>query len=195
MATPRLTAIDGEQLRHALLSQLQQPYLSRITIVSYHYNDFDLVMGPRHPRGSGTALVRLLERAASAGIPLTLVTRDALVETKRPRGFQDWYDGLKRLHLAGATVRLHPSLHAKVYLFESEGNRYFFSVGSSNLTHQGMGYLWAECNVKGNHEGEYELVLRRAAQIATERESIDFASWDATARRDGALPSGSPPRQ
>jgi len=178
---PRIAALDGGQLRRQLLGQLQQPYLRRALILAYRYNDFDLQSGDRPTSTSG--LIRLLERAALNKVDLTFVTRDPLADSDSPADLGTWYRGLQRLAQAGATVRLHPALHAKVYLLESEGERYFFAVGSSNLTYQGMGRRWSECNVRGYHAGEYDLVFRHAARLGFESGARDFGNWDIAFRK------------
>jgi hypothetical protein len=179
---PHVAAVDGNQLRRNLLSLLQYPYLERVTILSFRYNDFDLQSG-RKGSNATTNLLRLLERAASNNVDVTVVTRDPFGERDLPTDFRLWYLGLRRLVQAGATVRLHPRLHAKVYLLESQGGRCYFAVGSSNLTFQGMGMKWAECNVRGYHPGEYELVQRHAAKLSFESGAQDFQTWERTMRR------------
>jgi PLD-like domain len=179
---PHIAALDGNELRRGLLSQLQQPYLKRALILAYRYNDFDLQSGARGSMAQ-TGLIRLLEKAALNRVDLTVVTRDPLDDHEFPSDFGIWYAGLRRLTRAGATVRLHPRLHAKVYLLESEGDRFFFAVGSSNLTYQGMGQRWAECNVRGFHANEFDLVLRHAARLSYESGARDFGNWETALRR------------
>lgn len=170
-------------LRRELLGQLQRPYLAKITILAYWYNDFDLTSGRREQAHARTGLVSLLERAVLSGVELTLVTRDPTRENEWPTDLPTWFAGLDRLYRAGANVRLHPSLHAKVYLMESVDKQCFFAVGSSNMTFQGMGGRWSECNVRGFHGGEYELVRRHALKLAWESGATDFRTWQAFLRR------------
>ena len=181
--SPHIAAIDGELLRRELLGQLQRPYLAKITILAYRYNDFEMDAGTPRPTIARTGLIKLLERAASSGVDLTLVTRDPTKEKDWPTDLAIWYSGLDRLARAGATVRLHPSLHAKVYLMESSDKRCFFAVGSSNLTYQGMGARWSECNVRGFHDGEYELIRRHTFKLAYESGATDWRTWQALLRR------------
>jgi PLD-like domain len=180
---PHIAAVDGNELRRNLLSLLQWPYLRKAVILSFRYNDFDLQSGRKDTRSATTNLVRLLERAAMNNVDLTVVTRDPFGERDLPTDFHLWYSGLLRLVRAGATVRLHPALHAKVYLLQSDGGRSYFAVGSSNLTFQGMGQRWAECNVRGYHSGEYELVFRHAMKLSFESGAQDFHAWERTMRR------------
>jgi hypothetical protein len=181
---PHISGADGAQVRALLLSQLQSPYLQRGVVLAFQYNDFDLVAGPAVGAGGTAGLVRLLERAVLNGADFTFVTRDPMSAGKAPHaGFADWYRGLERLHIAGADVRLHPRLHAKVYLFQSADDRCAFAVGSSNLTHQGMGFKWAECNVRGFHPAEYENVLRATQRIVADKDCKAFPVWDALLRR------------
>src|SRR5688500_18973916 len=115
------TASDGRGLLTKLLGQLRSPYLSRIVAGSYRYNDFDLVTGRRASENSASGLVRLLEQQLGLGVPVTVVTCDPFEDNMDPlqgNALRGWYQGLKRLRDAGASVRLHPKLHAKVYLFE-----------------------------------------------------------------------------
>ena len=93
--------------------------------------------------------------------------------------------GLGRLAGAGAKIRIHPSLHAKVYVFKRKGEQQMFAVGSSNLTFQGMGFSWAECNVRGYHPVEWELVDRHALGVTRQKGVTDLDEWDALLRRSG----------
>ena len=178
-----IAAVDGNELRRNLLAQLQQPYLERALILSFRYNDFDLQSGRKGNPIASTGLIRLLERAAVNNVQVTVVTRDPFAERDLPRDFHLWYAGLRRLVRAGAEVRLHPRLHAKVYLLQSGGDRYYFAVGSSNLTFQGMGQRWAECNVRGYHSGEFELVFRHATRLSFETGARDFQTWETMLRK------------
>jgi hypothetical protein len=180
---PHIAAVDGNELRRNLLSQLQQPYLEKALILSFRYNDFDLASGRRGSPLASTGLIRLLEKAAVNKVQVTVVTRDPFAERDLPRDFPHWYAGLRRLVRAGVEVRLHPELHAKVYLLQSGGGRFYFAVGSSNLTFQGMGQRWAECNVRGYHSGEFELVSRHATKLSFESGARDFQTWETTMRR------------
>ena len=180
---PRIAALNGEQLRHALLSQLQQRDLESCLILAYRFNDFDLVAGPS-ARGRSTGLFRLLERSVSDGVALTMVTRDPLSERETPLPvLRAWWRTLGQLRHAGADIRVHPALHAKVYLFRSRGERTLYAVGSSNMTHQGLGYRWAECNVRGYHPLEYALVQRQAQMIASHPKTEALASWEVRLRK------------
>lgn len=187
-SAPHIAAIDGLQLRRSLLAQLQKPRLQSVHVVSYWYNDFDLISG-RKDSPAATGLVRLLERVALDGARVVVITRDPMGSNRRvdpsdlPSDLPSWYRGLRRLLSAGVDVRLHPTLHAKAYLMESAGGQYFFAVGSSNLTFQGMGEKWAECNVRGFIGSEYELVLRNVQGLSVERGARDFQTWDSENRR------------
>lgn len=181
---PHLAAIDGKKLRESLFSQLQYPYLERGLILAYRYNDFDL--GGRRRPGTSTSLVRLLVKALTNGVAITLMTRDPYSDDSDPMtlpSLREWHDGLRHLDQAGATVMLHPALHAKVYLFRSQGDRFFFAVGSSNLTYQGMGGAWAECNIRGSHPVDFEEVHRRTLAILNDPKAETLATWETRMRR------------
>jgi hypothetical protein len=129
--------------------------------------------------------MKLLERACLQGVSLTMLVRDPLTERDTPMHVvRMWRDSLRRLTTAGATIRVHPHLHAKVYLFELSGGRTLFAVGSSNLTFQGMGFRWAECNVRGFHGAEFELVSRHAGGVMQQRLVATLDEWEAIARRE-----------
>lgn len=182
---PHIAAIDGEALRRELLGQLQRPDLAKVTILAYRYNDFDLGSGRPQRAFARTGLISLLERAlTSQQVSVTLVTRDPTSEREWPTDLPIWYANLSRLYRAGAEIRLHPALHAKVYLMETSDSRCFFAVGSSNLTYQGMGARWSECNVRGFHDGEFELVRRHAHKLAWESGCTDFRTWESLLRRN-----------
>jgi hypothetical protein len=182
-AIPRIAAVDGEALRRLILGQLRQRELTRCVIVAYRFNDFDLEAGPT-VRNRPTSLIRLLERACMDGVALTMLTRDPLSEVGTPiHVVRAWHESLLRLRKAGAAIRIHPVLHAKVYLFQLAGGRSFYAVGSSNLTYQGLGYRWAECNVRGYHPAEYELVARHIGAILQHRSVGTLDEWEAALRR------------
>ncbi len=117
---------------------------------------------------------------------MTFVARNPLSERGTPSHvIRDWRRGLGRLSRAGAKIRVHPSLHAKVYVFKRRGDQLMFAVGSSNLTYQGMGFSWAECNVRGYHPAEWELVDRHALGVTRQHGVTDLDAWDAILRRSG----------
>jgi phosphatidylserine/phosphatidylglycerophosphate/cardiolipin synthase-like enzyme len=178
---PTFSATDGKGLVSRLLSQLRSPYLTKVVAVSYRYNDFDLQSGRRASVNSPSGLVRLLEQQLALGVGVTVVTCDPFEDDMDPlRGnaLRGWYQGLQRLRTAGATVKLHPKLHAKVYLFEAQGNRRFFAVGSSNLTSAGMGFRWSECNVSGYHDAEYIEIQHQVERIIAERDVELLDEWE-----------------
>ena len=181
---PHIAALDGEMLRRNLLAQLQHPELESCLILAYRFNDFDLVAGPK-VRNRPTSLFRLLERACRDGVRLTFMSRDPMSEPDPSVGLvRAWLGATRRLAAAGANVHVHPSLHAKVYLFGRRGALTMYAVGSSNLTFQGMGYNWAECNVRGYHPAEYELVLRYAAGLTVQRQVATLDQWEQKFRRE-----------
>lgn len=181
---PHLAAIDGNRLRTYLLSQLQYPYLENGLILSYRYNDFDMVAGRPRPNSS-TSLVNLLVKALTNGVAITLLTRDPYTDAAPLSGapLKAWYQGLRRLDQAGAIVKLHPSLHAKVYLFQSQGSLFFFAAGSSNLTYQGMGAVWTECNIRGYHPADFAELQRRSMAILNDTKAETLAQWESRMRR------------
>ena len=180
LLTPHIFACDGKHLVARILAQLRSPYLRKVAAVSYRYNDFDLQRGGFASANSANGLVRLLEVALVNGVAVTVLTSDPFSDPDimNPKPLRRWYQGLKRLRDAGALVRIHAKLHAKVYLFESEGSAQFFAVGSSNLTYQGMGFMWAECNAGGWHEGEYREVERQVQTLMFAREVEALDDWE-----------------
>lgn len=185
---PRIAVLAGPELaRRVLLAQLQRPDLQRVTVIVFRYHDFNL-LGPGSRRGSPTDLIRLLSRAAEAGRNVTFLTRDPLAEGPPAAEFsasaqRDWHSGLSVLHRSGVDVKLHPSVHAKVYLFESNGGaRFCYAVGSSNLTQPGM-YRWAECNVQGYHDADYLAVQKRVSVILSDKGTISYEDWLRQLRR------------
>ncbi len=185
LLTPRIAAFDGKGLVTRILGQLRSPYLRRVVAVSYRYNDFDMERGARASAGSSNGLVMLLQKALENGASVTVMTSNPFSDpdTLPSQPLRRWYQGLKRLRDGGAVVKIHPQLHAKVYLFESEGHAPFFAVGSSNLTWQGMGFLWAECNAGGYHEAEFEVVDRQVAKLIMEKGVEALDDWERGMRR------------
>ena len=122
----------------------------------------------------------MLSKAAQRGVKITFVTRDPLTESPVLRGnaAYSWYKGLKSLaDYDGVDVLVHKSLHAKVYLIKSTDDRVFYSVGSSNLTYQGMGFRWAECNVLGYSVSEYREVEKEVNRIIVSPDTSDLQGW------------------
>jgi len=181
---PRIAAKDGAGLRILLHGQLGHPEVRKITILSYRYNDFDFVSG-RVGNGGPNALGRLLLNRIRDDVSLTLVTGDPFEGEDRlcEKKFQLWWTPLHQLHKDGATVKIHPRLHAKVYLFESQDDRKFYAVGSSNLTQQGMGFQWAECNVVGYHGIDFSDVTKRVAAIVNDQLAEPLDDWVRRKRR------------
>ena len=177
---PTFSATGGEGLVSRLLSQLRSPYLRTIIAVSFRYNDFDLQSGRQASVNSPSGLIRLLEQQLALGVVVTVVTSDPFgddIDPLRAKMVQRWHQGLQRLQTAGATVKIHPKLHAKVYLFEGDGERRFFAVGSSNLTSAGMGFRWSECNISGYHDAEYNEVRHKVEKIVAERDVKLLDEW------------------
>ena len=177
----RIAACDGRLLNVKLGGRLRSSNLEQVTIVVYRYNDFDLYNGVISPN-SRAGLINTLCRAALRGVRITFVTRDPLTDSSS-QGFSgnaanSWYRGLKKLaECDGVTVLVHKSLHAKVYLLKSAGSQVFYAVGSSNLTLQGMGFRWADCNVLGYSEPEYVEVEKEVMRTIGGSETSDLQHW------------------
>lgn len=178
----RIQATGGvEFAQRILLAQLMRHDLKKVIIIVFRYQDFDLV-GRQQSRGSPTDVIRLLTQLRDTGTDVTFVTRDPFAynwsstEFSRPDQYA-WYRGLQELEEVGATVKLNPNVHAKVYLFESETGSCCYAVGSSNLTVQGM-FKWAELNISGYHGADYLVVKARAYQIINDQRSTTFAHWE-----------------
>lgn len=186
----RIMACGGDVLGRKLIGRLQSPHLEHVTVLTYRYHDFDFHSGKKHTNRRGS-LINVLSRAAQYGTTIQFVTRDPFGEdpmSSEEKAF--WYRGLRLLaDHEGVTVKLHRSLHAKVYLVRLEGNRRFFAVGSSNLTLQGMGWRWAECNVVGEVLTDYMVVEKEVARIATDNKVETLDEWERRLRR---TPEGLP---
>ena len=181
---PRVSACNGRVLNTKLLGRLTAPDLEEITILVYRYHDFDFRRGRFSPQ-SRTGLINSLCRAAERGVNITFVTRDPFTESpmSHDQAFA-WYKGLQTLAACeGAEVLIHNSLHAKVYLVKSIDDRVFYAVGSSNLTFQGMGGRWAECNVVGYSSLEYAEVEKEVMRIINGRDTSDLDDWARKARK------------
>ena len=188
---PRVTACNGRVLNTKLLGRLLSPDLEKITILVYRYHDFDFREG-RTALQSRTSLINCLCRAAERGVHVTFMTRDPFTEHPMLHGHSAsaWYRGLEALASCdGADVLVHNSLHAKVYLAKSIDGRVFYAVGSSNLTFQGMGFRWAECNVIGYTSLEYLEVEKEVMRIISSRDTSDLNDW---ARKAHKHPAGLP---
>jgi phosphatidylserine/phosphatidylglycerophosphate/cardiolipin synthase-like enzyme len=176
----RIMACDGLSLNWKLNGWLKAPTTREITIVVYRYHDLDFNSG-RISSNAQSGLINDLVKAANRGVKLTFVTRDPLtdrVDRMNVRGISEWYKGLKRLALIdGTRVLIHNSLHAKVYLAKQVNDKFFYAVGSSNLTYQGMGFRWSECNVVGYTQSEYQEVEKQVGRIINGREALDLFAW------------------
>ena len=177
MLPQRIMACDGLSLNRKLYGWLKDPTTREITIVVYRYHDFDFNSG-RILSNAQSGLINDLVKAANRGVKLTFVTRDPLTDRMDVRMIPEWYKGLKRLALIdGTRVLIHNSLHAKVYLAKRVNDKFFYAVGSSNLTYQGMGFRWSECNVVGYTQSEYQEVEKQVGRIINGREALDLFAW------------------
>ena len=176
----RIMACDGWGLNQKLRGWLKSESTQEITIAVYRYHDLDWNVG-RLALNEQSGLINDLAKAADRGVKLTFVTRDPLTdgaETLQGRAITIWYRGLSKLAaMDGTRVMIHNSLHAKVYLAKGVGNRFFYAVGSSNLTSPGMGFRWVECNVLGYTQSEYQEVEKQVGSIINSRGILDLAAW------------------
>jgi len=152
--------------------------------LTYRYHDFDYRTGIRNPT-SREGLINTLFRAARNGATIQFVTRDPFAENDPmpPQEKTFWYRGLRTLSDVGVSVRLHKSLHAKVYLIRLGGERWFYAVGSSNLTRQGMGWRWVECNVVGESATDYGVVEKEVIKINSPNKTESLDEWELRSRR------------
>ena len=183
----RIMACDGLILNRKLSGWLKDPTTKEITIVVYRYHDLDFYSG-RIASNAQSGLINDLVRAAARGVKLTFVTRDPLTDGSAQmsgRSASGWYRGLKRLAaIDGTRVLIHKSLHAKVYLIKRVDEKVFYAVGSSNLTYQGMGFRWSECNVVGYTQSEYQAVENQVGGIINDRDTLNLSSWKLKASRN-----------
>ena len=183
----RIMACDGLVLNRKLSGWIKDPTTTEITIVVYRYHDLDFYAG-RIASNAQSGLINDLVKAADRGVNLTFVTRDPLTDDSdgmSDRAVSGWYRGLKRLEtIDGTRVLIHKSLHAKVYLIKRVDEKVFYAVGSSNLTYQGMGFRWAECNVVGYTPSEYQVVENQVGGIINDRDTLNLSSWKLKASRN-----------
>jgi len=183
----RIMACDGWILNRKLIGWLKDNTTMEITIVVYRYHDlvFD---APRIASTGQQGLIHALAKAADRGVQLTFVTRDPLTDNAdpmRPEAISGWYRGLKRLaQIEGTRVLIHNNLHAKIYLVKRGDEKVFYAVGSSNLTYQGMGFRWEECNVVGYSPLEYQEVEKQVGRIISGREILGLAEWKLKASKN-----------
>jgi hypothetical protein len=169
-----------------VLAQLRNPQLEAATLVSFRYNDFDLTTG-QIDRPSSNALVELILRASLHGARIQIVTRDPFSQADEflgTRAFKSWYLGLERLARANVEIRIHPTLHSKLYLFSLKNAVRFYAIGSSNLTAQGMGYGWLECNAFGYHGADFGVLRDAAGKILGDRRIETFDFWERRLRKN-----------
>ena len=105
--------------------------LVQATIISYNMQDYEFW-------GNGRLSQHLLKQLA-LGASITVMTTPPPGQRGDRRQFQTKLKLLEELDRNGATVYLHPDLHAKAYLFRDDSNSEMAIVGSPNLTSAGFG--------------------------------------------------------
>lgn len=182
---PRIGACDGAGLRNKVLAQLRNPQLETATFISFRYNDFDFLTG-KVGGGGNNALVELVTRAALNGARIRVITRDPFSDADgfaTSVAFKNWYHGIGRMVKAQIEVGIHPTLHSKLYLFKQKNEKRFYAIGSSNLTAQGLGFGWVECNAFGYHGSDYLVLDQAAVRISRDRRTEDWRRWDRRLRK------------
>jgi len=182
---PRIGACDGAGLRIKILAQLRNPLLESATFISFRYNDFDFLTG-KVGGGGNNALVELATKAALNGARIRVITRDPFSDADgfaTSPAFKNWYLGIGRMVKAQIDVGIHPTLHSKLYLFKQNNERRFYAIGSSNLTAQGLGFGWLECNAFGYHRSDYLVLDQAAGRISEDRRIEDWSVWDRRCKR------------
>ena len=159
---PRALPVGGTDSGSLIARWLGHPRLERAILISFA---FDERLGVDEIDGSGgISLIERLETAAVAADVTLVLSREAAYATgRRGEGIRGSF---QRLDVAGIQVLLHPTLHAKIYLF-AERSRVCWIVGSTNLTAGGFGNN-AEVNLRGFHPVDYAQVERMAATIISE---------------------------
>jgi phosphatidylserine/phosphatidylglycerophosphate/cardiolipin synthase-like enzyme len=155
---PRFSCVDAHGVSRLIHEWLTRPTLRSATLVSFTFDpDFkwafrdamtDRLVGAMH-RAAGIAELTV--------VVATNVVRESSVAGQRRRR------ALSQLSIAGATVLLHDTLHAKVYLFEEEG-RCCWVVGSSNMTTGGLGKN-SEVSLRGFHDSDFGAVHKSVLQL------------------------------
>lgn len=182
---------DGVKLGRRLNAYLRDPHVTSLFFVTYRYHDFDPQTGKKLDLGPNS-IIKKIGEIASSGAQVTFVTRDPTTD-ENPLNTKEanlWMKGLEYLSKQGASVYIHSSLHAKVYAVEREEDNVFFSVGSSNLTKQGMGYKWSECNIVSWNLMQYADLKKEIYRILSDKKNIStLREWNRKSRRNQGLRS------
>jgi phosphatidylserine/phosphatidylglycerophosphate/cardiolipin synthase-like enzyme len=151
--TPRFAPVSAEGLGRLLLAWLHRPQLTGVTLVAFAIEPN--VSVPAKPQRFNIldGVERLLP-----DVSVTVVTASPDDPRRAER--------LRRLAAAGANVFIHPTLHAKVFLFE-EDSRVCWVVGSSNLTAGGVARN-EELNLRGFHREDFKQVAEAARELLQE---------------------------
>jgi hypothetical protein len=153
--------VDAYGVSRLIHEWLSRPTLQSATLVSFAF-DPDFKWAFREAMTD--RLVTAMHRAASVA-ELTVVVATNVARESSEAGYRR-RRALSQLSMAGATVLLHDTLHAKVYLFEEEG-RCCWVVGSSNMTAGGLGKN-SEVSLRGFHDSDFGAVHRSVQQLVGE---------------------------
>ena len=147
-------AVREETFAIKMSDIIRHPGLVSATLITFAFSGN--VGLPATDSRSGNKLFEMIGNAAQDA-DVTLVTGTAI--NPNCPGHRD----LSRLSLSGVNVLTHPTLHAKVFLFDL-GDRKIWMVGSSNLTRGGFAEN-AELNLIGYRSEEYDQIKVSADEI------------------------------
>lgn len=84
---------------------------------------------------------------------------------------------LDRLHAQEIELFLNPRLHSKIYLFEREGQRTFWSVGSHNMTSYAHGGTSLETSMVGYRVQEFKEAQTSFERARRQKDTLTFDVW------------------
>lgn len=129
---PTAIPILGDEVAKEVLQWIGSfRLLNKATIISYNMQDYDFW-------GNGVLSDHLIKQLAN-GAQITVMTTPPPGKSGKKTAFKRKLQLLEELDHKGATVYVHPDLHAKAYLFQDNQKAEMVIVGSPNLTRRGFG--------------------------------------------------------
>jgi len=148
--TPVFKVVREDNYAQRLFSYIKDAELSSATLISFTFSS--QTKNPERGRSTRPDVMfdALANAAQSADITL-VIGQEVKYGSNLERD-------LRRLSLAGVSVKLSPKLHAKVSIFNLNGRKIWL-LGSSNITYSGF-KANTELNVVGYREADYEAVAK-----------------------------------
>lgn len=175
---PTAQAVHDDKLAPMIFSMMKDPQLTTVRIVAPFATDMSF--------GALGQISAAMIGAKKQGCRVCLVTR--------PPSSKDNDAGergrlLKLLHAEEIELYVNPKLHSKVYLFEREGNRNFWAVGSHNMTSFAHNGESLETSMVGYRSQEFDEAQTSYERARRHSATLNFDAWASQQMRANSQPS------